>query len=476
MIESICEIKKTKIICTIGPVSNNPDTIKRLIKSGMNIARLNFSHGDIETHKTTINLLRSVSKELDKNISILQDLPGPKIRIGKIDNEKFDLKSGDKIWLVKDDIVGNNEKISCSHSEVIDSLKTNDIVYINDGRIKLIVDQKKEDALLLKALNSGTIRSHKGLNIPSQNLDIDAITDADIKYIKFGIEMDIDFIAASFIRKKEDIQKVKGLIQKSGKNIKVIAKIENPAALKNIDEILQESHGIMVARGDLGIENPIEEVALNQKYLVNKARQLSKPSIVATQMLRSMIDDPFPTRAEIADITNAILDGADAIMLSEETAIGKYPVDACQRMKHVALTVEKNLDALMPFKELKKREVYPELALSYAAQEISENLDIKAFVVLTKSGKTAQLISARKVNKPILAFTTDHKVVKHLNLSWGVIPFYLEEIHNNAVLTDRVLQFIKNNELLPKGSLILLTCGTPNSLDISTNLLEMQSI
>ena len=469
--------KKTKIVCTIGPASNNHSSITRLIKSGMNIIRLNFSHGDIETHRKTIELIRSIIKELNVNVSILQDLPGPKIRIGKLDSESYELKKDDVVLLTKEDIVGNNKKFSCNHIEVVESLKENDFIFINDGRIKLIVEKKAVEGLYLKVLNSGEIRSHKGMNIPSQNLKINPITDEDIEFINFGIEMDIDFIAASFIRTKEDILKVKNIINKSGKDIKVIAKIENPVAIKNIDEILEVSHGIMVARGDLGIETPIEEVALNQKYLIKKALSVTKPSIVATQMLQSMINNPIPTRAEVTDITNAIIDGADAVMLSEETAIGKYPVDSCQRMRHICLAVERELDMSVSLNNIKTcGKIYPELALSYAAQEIVENLDIKAIVVLTRSGKTAQLISSRRMNKPIFVFTTNHKVLKHLNLCWGVLPFYLEEIEDDTLLTERVLKIIKEDKLLPKDSLILITCGTDNSLNISTNKLEVQSI
>jgi len=468
---------KTKIICTIGPASNNAETIRNLINSGMNICRLNFSHGDIESHRKTIDLIRKVEKETNANISILQDLPGPKIRIGNLDREEYELKAGSTVFLTKDEIVGNDKTFSCSYKEVIESLQCGEMVFLNDGRIELVVTEKKSDGLVLKVLNSGTIRSHKGLNIPSKNLNISAITDLDIEYVKFGIEMDVDFVAASFIRCKEDVLKLKKIIDESGKNIKIISKIENPTALDNIDSILEVSHGIMIARGDLGIEVPIEEVALKQKFLINKARALSKPTIVATQMLISMINEPIPTRAEVSDITNAVIDGADALMLSEETAIGKYAVDACSTMNQICLLVENQKLTLDPSKNIQKHaKMYPELALSYAAEEIAENLDISAFVVLTRTGKTAQLISSRRMNKPILTFTTDHKVVEHLNLCWGVTPYYLEEIKNRKVLTETVLKFIKDNKLLPEGSLVLITCGTTNSKNISTNLLELQSI
>ena len=443
----------------------------------MNIARLNFSHGTIQEHNNTINLIRKIERELNANVSILQDIPGPKIRIGKLDKDVYQLKKGNTVFLTKENIVGNDKKFSCSYVEVIDCLQKNDVIFINDGLIKLVVIDKKNDGLLLEILNYGLIRSYKGMNVPSKNLNIDAITKKDIEFIKFGIQMDVDFIAASLIRNKKDILKAKEIIDSSKKNIKIIAKIENQEALNNIEEILEASHGIMIARGDLGIEVPIEEVALKQKYLIDKARQVSKPSIVATQMLRSMVDNPTPTRAEVTDITNAIFDGADTLMLSEETAMGKYPVTACERMKQICLVVENETQYTHTIKSFEKEcKMYPELALSFAVQDIAENLDIKAFVVLTRTGKTAQLISSRKINKPIFAFTTNKKVVKHLNLCWGTLPFYLEEIYDKKTLTEKVVNFIKENKLLPKDSLVIITCGTPNSMNISTNLLELQSV
>jgi pyruvate kinase len=473
----ISDIKKTKIICTIGPASSSPSVIRELIKSGMNVARLNFSHGDLDEHSERIKLIREAAKELDVNVSILQDLPGPKIRIGNLDKEQYKLETGSKVLLSKKDIIGNDTEFSCSHPEVVDSLIKGDFVFINDGLIKLVVVEKKKDSLLLEVLNEGSIRSHKGMNIPSQNLNIAAITDEDIEFLKFGIKMDLDFIAASFIKHADDILKLKDIISESKKDIKVIAKIENPEAIKNIDEILSIADGLMVARGDLGIEVPIEEIALKQKFLIDKARTVSKPSIVATQMLRSMVDYPTPTRAEVSDITNAILDGADAVMLSEETAIGKYAIDACATMARICVTVEKEIKNLLPFKHLEKNiKIYPELALSFAAERITEDLNVKAIVVLTRSGKTARLISERRIDRPILAFTTDKKVVKHLNLCWGVIPYYLEEINDKNVLTKMILDLIKVKGLLPEGSLILLTCGTPNNMNISTNMLELLSI
>lgn len=474
---NINKVKKTKIICTIGPATNNAEKIKKLIDAGMNIVRLNFSHGTLEEHKKTIDMIRKTADGMNANISILQDLPGPKIRIGELDKDLYVLNKGDEVRLTKKDIVGNNKLFSCSHKEVVDFLSKKDIVFINDGTVKLEVKNKNKDELILEVIDEGVIRSHKGMNIPSQNLKIEPITKEDVEFIKFGIKMDVDFIACSFIKKDKDIKKVKDIIKSENKNIKVIAKIENPDALENINDILKETDGIMVARGDLGIEVPIEEVAIKQKFLINEARKLSIPTIVATQMLRSMVDDATPTRAEVTDITNAILDGTDAVMLSEETAIGNYPIDTCNTMKNICLKVEKEFDVLRTLKGFEKEQkMYPELALSYAVEKIAGDLDIKAIVVLTRSGKTARLISERRINLPILAFTTDKKVLKHLNLYWGVIPFYLENINDKKLLTKMILDLIKVKEFLPEGSLILITCGTPNNKGITTNLLELQSI
>ncbi len=414
-------MKKVKIVATVGPSSNSEDSLKSLIEAGVDVFRLNFSHGDHNTHRENIEKIRKVSKKVGKEIAVLQDLSGPKIRIGDLE-KPFYLHYEDKIKIVKRQIVGNREKISLNHPEILDQLKVGDRIYVADGMIRLKVIDTDEEGVLCSVIVGGMLSSRKGVNFPNIKLDIPALTEKDKKDILFGIEAGIDIVALSFVKSADDVVETKDFIKKNGGDPPVFAKIEKHEAVDNIDSIIKEADGIMVARGDLGVEIDMEKVPVIQKMIIKKCNDAGKPVITATQMLTSMLTSPRPTRAEVSDIANAVLDGTDAVMLSDETAVGKYPVEAVEVMHRTILETEKI------YKFYRERPVSdPTTAVASAGSNIARDVKAKAIVAFTRSGRTAVNVSKFRPECRILGITHDIKTFRRLNIVWGVQPYMIIE-------------------------------------------------
>ncbi|RUM61896.1 MAG: pyruvate kinase [Persephonella sp.] len=425
--------KKTKIVATLGPATDSEESIEKLIKNGVDVFRLNFSHGDHNTHRENIKKIRKVSEKLGRYVAILQDLSGPKIRLGEVE-EPIYVHYGDEIVLTKKKLIGNKKDkiITLNYPEVLDQLKKGDLVYIADGLIRLEVKEKFEDGVVAKVIVGGVISSRKGVNFPSAKINISALTEKDIKDIKFAVKEDIDIIALSFVKTADDVKKAKDIIKEFGGDQPLFAKIEKHEAIENIDEIIEAADGIMVARGDLGVEIDIEKVPIIQKEIIKKCNKSGKPVITATQMLTSMLSSPRPTRAEVSDIANAVLDGTDAVMLSDETTVGKYPIEAVKVMRKTILEAEKVYNYHKDYDVVGDKT----LSIAYSGSELSEKINASAIAVFTKSGKTARNVSKFRPKSPILAITHDLRTLRRLNIVWGVIPYMVIE---NEFLSDKLL-------------------------------------
>jgi len=429
-------VKKAKIVATLGPATNTEEKIRELILNGVDVFRFNFSHGDHQTHKENLEKIRKVSKEIGKEVAILQDLSGPKIRIGDV-KEPFYLHFEDKIKIVKQQVLGDKNRISINHPDIIDKLKPGDRVYIADGMIRLEVVEKDEEGVLCKVIVGGMLSSRKGVNFPNIKLDIPALTEKDKKDLAFGIQIGVDIVALSFVKTAEDVLEAKEFIEKQGGDTPVFAKIEKHEAVENIDQIIQVADGIMVARGDLGVEIDMEKVPIVQKMVIAKCNQAGKPVITATQMLTSMLTFPRPTRAEVSDIANAVLDGTDAVMLSDETAVGKYPVESVKVMKRTIQEAE----TIYPYYKDFPDGGDTTSAVAKAGATISKSLNASAIVAFTRSGKTAKNVAKFRPNCRILGITHDIKTFRRLNVVWGVQPYMVIE---EGLGTDEMLaQFAK---------------------------------
>ncbi|WP_459897420.1 pyruvate kinase, partial [Desulfurobacterium crinifex] len=403
--------KRTKIVATLGPASSDKKILKRMVESGLNVVRLNMSHGTHDEHKARIELVREIEKETGRPIPILMDLCGPKIRIGKIPKEPLFLHRGDRIVLTTGKPAKN--KITVNYPDLHREVRKGETILLADGAFRLKVKEVRGEDIICEVLVGGPLTSHKGVNLPHSKLSVPALTEKDKEDVKFGIENGVDIIALSFVRKAEDVVELKELIRSLGKNIPIIAKIEKPEAVKNIDSILKVADGIMVARGDLGVELPIEKVPVIQKQLIRKANEAGKPVITATQMLKSMVDLPSPTRAEVTDIANAVLDGTDALMLSEETAVGKYPVRVIRTMAKVASEAEK-IYLYKRYMDMPAKTLQDSLAKS--ACNLSREVKVKAIVPFTRSGASALAVAKYKPPVPIYAVTHDIETCRRLNL------------------------------------------------------------
>lgn len=466
-------MKHTKIVCTIGPASSSANVIRALAEAGMNVARLNFSHGTHEEHVSWIKTIREVSAELNRPIAILQDLAGPKLRIGKIESDNVVLKEGEKLILTNRDVPGDEKEISISYPSLPNSVKIGDQVLLADGELELRVMGTTAKDIICKVIVGGKLSSHKGLNLPRPSFSIPSVTQKDLEDLEFGLEHNVDWIALSFVQRSSDVLKVKQTIAEKGKDVPVIAKIEKREAVERIDEILDVVDGVMIARGDLGIEAPIEEVPLIQKSITKKANELGKPAIIATQMLESMINNPRPTRAEVTDVANAIFDGTDAVMLSGETAIGDYPIQAAKVMASIAGKTEEQIDYVG---NLERRKITPERnlpdAISHAACHIALNISADAIVCCTRSGQTARLTAKYRPHARIIAVTESEETLRRLALFWGVQPVLIGQADNTDELIAEAKQAIIANHLLPKGSSIVIVAGVPVGMPGTTNMIK----
>lgn len=472
-------MQKTKMIFTLGPASETKETIKELINIGMNVARLNCSHGTHETHKDKIDIIKSLRDELNRQVGILLDIKGPKIRVDKFENDEALLKPGDEfIFSCEDTFIGNNKTCSISYKELYKDVKTSNYLLVDDGLLEFQITKVEEKKIYTKVITGGLIKNNKGVNAPYVDINLPAITDKDIDDLIFACNMNADFIAASFIRRASDILEIKNILKShGGENIKVIAKIENQQGVNNIDSIIDVSDGIMVARGDLGTELPIEKVPIIQKEIIKKCNRNGKFVITATQMLDSMIRNPKPTRAEACDICNAIFDGTDAIMLSGESASGSYPLEAASTMSKIALESEANLNYEFILNNLRSNclESYSE-AISYSAVKAALKLTTKAIVVATETGATARLISKYRPKVPVIAITPSEEVMRGLSLNFGIIAKKCDYFNTTDEILKEAKKIALTVENLKEGDTILIAAGMPTSHVGGTNMLKIETI
>lgn len=465
---------KTKIICTIGPACDSPELIKKLIAEGMNVARLNFSHGTHDEHRDKIKTIRETSKEMGKHVAILQDLCGPKIRVGKVVDAGITLIPGEEFILSTDDFMGEGKRVSVSFKNLPSDVNEGDIILLADGMMELVVKETNSTEVKCKVITGGTLTSNKGINLPSGTISAPCLTEKDKDDLKLGLENDVDYIALSFVRNEADIKELRDIIEGAGKDIPIVAKIEKHEAIARMDEIVATTDAIMVARGDLGVEIPLEDVPGVQKELISKANAAGKPVIVATQMLRSMVDSPRPTRAEANDVANAVIDGADAVMLSEETASGTYPVKAVHYMSRIADSAEGNYPhekymTLDPASEI------PE-SVAYASCVLADHLKASAIVASTRTGFTAKQISRYRPGCIIIALSPDEKVVRRLSLYWGMMPSLIADAKDTDEMIDQGAEAAQKTGLVSEGDRIVITAGHPVWVEGTTNMVKVKTI
>jgi pyruvate kinase len=471
-------MKKTKIICTIGPASEDKDTLKKLMEAGMNGARFNFSHGTHDEQRKKMDLVKEVRVELNLPIPIILDTKGPEIRTGDFEGGIAQLSEGEDFTICFDGRVGNERSCSVSYNELVDDVKPGDKILIDDGLIELTVDAVRDSKIHATIDNGGTVKDKKGINVPGGHVNLPSITESDKKDIIFGIEQGVDFIAASFIRTGEDVKYLrKFLDDNGGKEVGIISKIENKEGIDHIDEIIEGSDGIMVARGDMGVEIPAYDVPLVQKRIIKKCNRGGRFVITATQMLDSMMRNPRPTRAEVADVANAILDGSDTVMLSGETAAGKYPLESLEMMVSIASAVEKGIDYRGKLRK-RQRDLDNTVtnAIGYATCSSAESLDAKAIITPTASGYTARVISGFRPECPIFSFTPKANVMRRLALVWGVIPYYHPQIEIMEEFMSNVMEETKKEGLLKDGDLVIVTAGLPLGIGGKTNMMRIHSV
>jgi len=464
--------RRTKIVATIGPATQSEEVITDLIKAGVTTFRLNFSHGDHKDHAERIKTIRKVSKKLDLNIGILQDLQGPKIRLGRFKDGPVKVVKGDKFSLTSNNVECTKTIANVTYDKLVQEVTTGKRILLDDGKIEMIVEKvdKVNNLLDCEVTVGGVLSNNKGVNFPDVQLSVKALTDKDIEDLEFGLIAGVDWIALSFVRNPSDINEIKNLINKNGHSIPVVAKIEKFEAIDQIDSILPLCDGVMVARGDLGVEMPAEEVPLLQKELIRKANTLGIPIITATQMLDSMASNPRPTRAEVSDVANAILDGTDAVMLSNETAVGDYPVEAVETMATIARRIERDY----PLKAIESNlpSTIPN-AISAAVSNIARQLDAGAIIPLTKSGSTARNVSKFRPPTPILATTTERSVARRLQLVWGVTPLLVKNDDRPAKTFSIAMQIAQEIGILKQGDLVVQTAGTLTGISGSTDLIKV---
>ncbi len=470
-------LRRTKIVATIGPASVKPDVLRELIKAGATTLRLNFSHGTHDDHQRSVRLIRQTSFELDRAVAILQDLQGPKIRLGKFENGSIVLKKGDPFILTSHLMPGTQHKSSVTYGPLADEVPEGASILLDDGKVEMLVEKVKpqEKELHCRVVVGGTLSNNKGVNFPGVYLSVKALTDKDRKDLMFGLDQGVDWVALSFVRNPQDVLEIRQLIASAGKKVPVIAKIEKHEAIEQMEEILSLCNGVMVARGDLGVELPAEQVPILQKRLISTANRLGIPVITATQMLDSMVSNPRPTRAEVSDVANAIIDGTDAVMLSNETAVGNFPVEAVATMARIAETMERegSYRNLSPAKESDRSITN---AISQAVGQIAEQLDAAAIMTLTKTGGTARNVSKFRPQTPILAITPHVDVARQLQLVWGVKPLLVLNLPSAGQTFQSAINVAREKELLHDGDLVVMTAGSLQGVSGSTDLLKVEVV
>ncbi|MCD8390900.1 MAG: pyruvate kinase [Firmicutes bacterium] len=471
-------MRKTKIICTMGPATDSEKVLKELMESGMDVARLNFSHGTHEEAKVRMDRIKKVREELDIPVAILLDTKGPEVRIKTFKDGKAELKAGQMFTLCSEDVEGDESQVSITYKDLYSDINVGTRILIDDGLIELEVVNIKDKKIICNVVNGGVLSNQKGVNIPNISLSLPYMSQKDEEDLLFGIEQDVDFVAASFVRTADDVLEVKRVLEKNGgKDIGVIAKIENAEGVENIDAIIHESDGIMVARGDMGVEIAMQDLPSIQKQLIKKTYRAGKVVITATQMLDSMIRNPRPTRAEVTDVANAIYDGTSAIMLSGETAIGKYPAHTVKTMATIAEKTEQDIDYV---RRLEKMDFDSNMdvsnAISHATCTTAHDLNASAVIALTYSGGTAKQISKFRPNCPIIAPTLSKKARRKLNLSWGVVPIMSEARNNTDELFEHAVECAQTTGIVKNGDLVVITGGAPIGISGTTNIMKVHLV
>ena len=469
--------KRTKIVCTLGPASEKEETLKALIQNGLNVCRMNFSHGSHEEHKVRMDLVKKVREELGQPTAILLDTKGPEIRTGQFDMPEVLLEEGQIFTITMKDVMGNKEMCTVSYKGLAEDVEPGNTILIDDGLVGLTVKEVNNDDIVCVVENSGIVKNHKGVNVPGVKVNLPAITEKDRSDIEFGIEQGIDFIAASFVRKVSDVLAIREILEENNAtDIKIISKIENQEGVDNLDEIIAVSDGIMVARGDLGVEIPTEEIPVVQKLMISKCNKAGKPVITATQMLDSMMRNPRPTRAEVTDVANAIYDGTDAIMLSGETAAGKYPVEAVKTMATIAKRTEETIDYNKKLRNKALEATNVTDAISYSTCSTAIDLNAKAILSSTSSGHTARMVSKFRPDCPIVAATDNERVMRQLSLTWGVFPTITTNGKNTDEVINNAINAAKEKEYVVENDLVVITAGVPVATSGTTNLIKVETI
>ncbi len=468
---------KTKIICTIGPASREPEILEKLMRAGMNVCRLNFSHGSQDEHAALIRDIREISARLKKPVAILQDLAGPKIRTGPVAGGSITLVEGAAFRLTNREVHGDASEVGLTFPDLPRTVEAGDALLLADGLMELVVESTNETDVNCRVVTGGELGSHKGINLPTRTIEAPILSEKDLSDLKFGLAQDVDFVALSFVRNAEDIEVANRIIKAAGKDTPVIAKIEKFEALDNIDEIIAVTGGIMVARGDLGVEIPLEQVPRAQKMIIARTNAAAKPVITATQMLRSMVENPRPTRAEVTDVANAILDGTDAVMLSEETAIGAYPVGAVEVMSRVAADTEKDFDFEGWTEKFKLDHTMSfESAVAHSAVEMAVDIGAAAIITCTKSGSTTRLVARHRPRQVLLAMTPDSKTALEMALVFGAEPMITPMVKNGEDLERTAIKSAVKGGYLKKGDAVVITAGLPFHVEGTTNLIKVARV
>ncbi len=475
---TIVPSRRTRIVATLGPATDTKEMIAELIKAGVNLFRINFSHGDQQLHRQTVENIRAASKDLGVPVGILQDLQGPKIRVARFKDGKVTLEEGAAFDLTTDDdSPGDATRVGVTYKGLVTDVKPNDVLLLDDGRLELKVTGIKDATIQTEVVVGGVLSNNKGINIPGANLSIPALTDKDVEDLKFGAELDVDWVAISFVRSRDDLLLARHYMARAGSQAKLMAKIEKPGAVDRFSEIIQEVDGIMVARGDLGVEMPPEKVPLIQKDLIRACMAAGKPVVTATQMLESMIHNSTPTRAEASDVANAIYDGTDAVMLSAETAVGSHPIEAVRMMDRIARAVESDDDFHEKFrKQMPMADTSTPDAVAIAAVEMTYNLDAQLIVTFTSTGTTALRVARNRPPTPVLAITPNERALRQLMVVWGVIPVHSEDIHDTDEMVKVASAAIKKLNLLAPDDRYVITAGVPFGMRGTTNLIRVERL
>ncbi|MDP2157948.1 MAG: pyruvate kinase [Nitrospirota bacterium] len=464
--------RRAKIVCTLGPASIKPKVLSALVRKGMDVARLNFSHGNHAFHNKAIQLIRKLAQKYRRPIAILQDLQGIKLRVGMMKNGGVEIRKGTDLSIFPGEGLGDEQNIFVSYKHLLRDAKTGDRILLDDGLIQLRITKKASTFLTARVIEGGMLKDRKGVNLPGMKITMKSFTEKDKKDLAFGLKMNVDYVAVSFVREAQDIRRIRAWMKKKGKSTPIIAKIEKPEALDNIGAILDAADGIMIARGDLGVEVFPERVPLIQKDLINRANNKGKLVITATQMLESMKEHPRPTRAEATDVANAVIDGTDALMLSVETSAGAYPVESFAMMDRIITFTEQ---ARTVDSRYERGNTYAE-ALASAACMAAKDVEAKVLVAFTQSGFTARLVSKFRPGLPIIAFTPDKAVLARLALSWGVVPKYMKQLRGTDQMLHEVEKALLSEKIAKKGDHIVIISGSPLSTQVKTNFMKIHQI